>query len=66
MEAVDLKPGEERRLPFTARSLDGMNDGIADFDLRTSTLRALSPGFSGFILSDRTEEKKHFVYVEVE
>jgi hypothetical protein len=61
---VQLKVGEEQRLPFSLRSLNGMHDGVADFDVRTSTLHALSPGFTGFVLRTSTEEKR-FIYVEV-
>ncbi|MCY1082355.1 hypothetical protein [Archangium lansingense] len=63
---VQLEAGKKQRLPFDIRSLSGMNDGVADIDLRTSTLQALNPGFTGFLLKDRTEQKKHFIYVEVE
>jgi hypothetical protein len=66
---VQLARGKERRLPFHSGSLylSGMNDGVADFDLGTSTVRALNPGFTGFLLKDRRQAgKPHFIYVEVE
>ena len=64
---LQLRPGEARRLPFNVDSARGMNNGVADLSLVASTVRALNPGFTGFLLKDGQEAgKHHFLYVEVE